>query len=231
MPAGATGAALTVDLNPPNERNATQHNVIGVLPGSDPTLAGTYVLVTAHYDGQGMRAGGADPVWNSANDNGSGTATVVELARAFAADGTLDKGLCFATFGAEESGLFGSDALAKSLQDAGQLPRYMVNADVVGIGGGVNVTASAGLGERVLTHAQELGIDAELSELPANSGSDHMSFRQLGVPVVFIWANGSFPTIHTPEDVFEDIEVDELERVGDLNYAVIADLVAEVARG
>jgi hypothetical protein len=107
----------------------------------------------------------------------------------------------------------------------------MVNVDVAGIGNGVEVTASAGLGQRVLQHAQDLGINAELGDLPANSGSDHMSFRELGVPVVFIWANGSFPTIHTPEDVFEDIQVDELERVGDLNYAVIADFVAEVARG
>ncbi len=49
--------------------------------------------------------------------------------------------------------------------------------------------------------------------------------------VVFIWSDGDFSTIHTPEDEFEDIQVEELERVGDLNQKVIEDLVAEVARG
>jgi aminopeptidase YwaD len=216
-PAAEAGASLTVDAPGGDATEAV--NVIA-RPSADATCT---VLVGGHHD--------TVPAAPGANDNGSGTGTIVELARAFAADGTLDPGLCFATFGAEESGLYGSQALAARMQEDGELPAYMVNIDVAGIGGGVAVTATEGLGTRVLEFAETLGIDAELADLPANTGSDHASFRALGVETVFIWSDGDFPTIHTPEDQFEDIQVEELERVGDLNYEVIEDLVAEVARG
>ncbi len=214
--AATSGATITVDA--PGGDSTESLNVIA-RPAKGATCA---VLVGGHHD--------TVPAAPGANDNGSGTGAIVELARAFAADGTLDEGLCFVTFGAEESGLYGSDALATQLKDAGKLPKYMVNIDVAGIGGGVSVTASTGLGQRVLPHATALGIDARLAELPANSGSDHASFRQVGVPVVFIWSDGDFP-IHTPDDAFKLIEVEEIERVGDLNQRLIADFVAEVARG
>ena len=87
LPTGLTGASFSVRLSPPAETDAPQRNVIGLLPGSDPKLADTYVLVTAHYDGQGTRPG-PDRVWNSANDNGSGTVSVIELAAALAATGS-----------------------------------------------------------------------------------------------------------------------------------------------
>lgn len=215
--AADAGASLTIDA-PGGE--ATE--AVNVIARPDSGAVCT-VLVGGHHD--------TVPAAPGANDNGSGTGTIVELARAFAADGTLDEGLCFATFGAEESGLFGSQELANRMQADGQLPKYMVNIDVAGIGDSVAVTATTGLGERVLEFADQLDIDARLAELPANTGSDHASFRQLGVQVVFIWSDGAFPTIHTPEDVFADIQVEELERVGDLNQKVIEDLVAEVARG
>ena len=108
LPPGPTTALFTARLAPPVETDAPQRNVIGLLPGSDPKLADTYVLVTAHYDGQGSRPG-PDRVWNSANDNGSGTVTVIEIAAALA---SLSKhprrSLVFIAFHGEESGLAGS---------------------------------------------------------------------------------------------------------------------------
>ncbi len=216
-PAAESGETLTVDA--PGDDVSEAVNVIA-RPSSDSTCE---VLVGGHHD--------TVPAAPGANDNGSGTGAVVELARALAADGELDEELCFATFGAEESGLYGSQELARRLEESGALPRFMVNIDVAGIGNGVAVTATEGLGPRVLEFAEALGIDARLAELPANTGSDHASFRERGVQVVFIWSDGEFPTIHTPEDQFEDIQLAELERVGDLNQKVIEDLVAEVARG
>jgi aminopeptidase YwaD len=210
----AAEAGETLALDAPGGDSTEAVNVI-----ARPVAgAACTTLVGGHHD--------TVPAAPGANDNASGTGTVVELARAFAADGTLDPGLCFATFGAEESGLYGSEELARRMQEAGELPKTMVNIDVAGIGNGVSVTATTGLGQQVLEFADELGITARLAELPANTGSDHASFRQLGVQVVFIWSDGDFPTIHTPEDEFEDIQVEELERVGDLNMKVIEELVA-----
>lgn len=60
-------------------------NVVGILRGSDPVLKDTYVLVTAHYDHVGLKPGQGDGIFNGANDDGSGTVSVIELAKAFAA--------------------------------------------------------------------------------------------------------------------------------------------------
>lgn len=177
------------------------------------------ILVGGHHD--------SVPSTPGANDNASGTATVLELARAFAADG-LDAGLCFATFGAEESGLFGSGALVERWRAEGALPRFMVNLDVAGIGSGVAVIGSSERVARAVELAGQLGIPALAAELPSNFGSDHQPFRDAGVAVVFLTA-GDFATLHSPGDVLADIDPAEIERVGDLAFATIKDLHAQVA--
>ena len=179
------------------------------------------VLVGGHFD--------TVPGAPGANDNASGAATVIELARAFAADG-LDDGLCFALFGAEESGLYGSKALVERFKTQGRLPASMVNLDVTGIGDDVEVIGSGDLVQRAVDLAKNVGVTAVASQLPANSGSDHQSFSDAGVPTVF-FTSGDFATIHTPQDVVSDIQERELEAVGEAAYATIRSLLAEVAQG
>ena len=107
--AGPSGATLTLDAAAPVEQKVRLRNVAGLLPGSDPQLKETYVLVTAHYDHVGVRGGGGDTIYNGANDNGSGTAAVIELAAALS---TLRprprRSILFMTFFGEEKGLLGS---------------------------------------------------------------------------------------------------------------------------
>lgn len=86
-------------------------NVVGVLRGSDPMLKDSYVMVTAHYDHLGISSGmaGTDLINNGANDDGSGTVSVIELATALAGMKTRPKrSIVFATFYGEERGGFGS---------------------------------------------------------------------------------------------------------------------------
>src|ERR1017187_2428964 len=83
---GPTDATVSVHIPPPTVVPLKLHNVVGVLRGSDPTLRDTYVLVTAHYDHLGVRGtGDVDHIYNGANDDGSGTASVIEIANALAA--------------------------------------------------------------------------------------------------------------------------------------------------
>lgn len=179
------------------------------------------VLVGGHYD--------TVPNAPGANDNASGTANVMELARAMAADG-LDTGVCFAAFSAEESGLFGSDAMLKRLSAEGHSPKAMMNLDVTGIGTGVNLVGDRNTVTAALETAAKLKISARRSELPANSGSDHITFQQAGIPSVWFFS-GEFESIHSPRDISTDIDVQELDRVGDLAYAVLTELLRQVARG
>ncbi len=179
------------------------------------------VLVGGHFD--------TVPNAPGANDNASGTANVIELARAMAADG-LDSGVCFAAFSAEESGLFGSDAMLQRLSAENHSPRVMVNLDVTGIGTGVDLVGDRKTVTAALDVAARLNIKAVRSELPANSGSDHQTFQTAGIPAIWFFS-GEFGTIHSSGDVAADIDVAELDRVGDLAYTVIADLVRQFARG
>ena len=214
----AAKSGKTVAIDAPPTVGLTK--ALNVVAGTSPNL-NCRVLVGGHFD--------TVPGAPGANDNGSGASNVVELARAFAADG-LDDGLCFALFGAEESGLYGSKALADRLKTQGKLPAYMVNLDVTGIGDDVEVIGPADLVQRAIDLAKNIGITASKSQLPANAGSDHQSFEDAGVPAVF-FTSGDFDTIHTPQDVFADINAKELDAVGDAAYAMIKSLLAEVARG
>lgn len=179
------------------------------------------VLVGGHFD--------TVPSAPGANDNASGVANTLELARALAADG-LDEGLCFAAFGAEESGLNGSKALVADLKSRGALPAYMVNLDVTGIGGRVEVIGTGPASQLALRLAKEAGIEAVPSRLPPNSGSDHQSFADAGVETVY-FTSGDFSTIHSPEDVAAAIDQAMLDRIGDSALLTVKALLEEVAAG
>jgi len=103
---------MSLHLAQPTVKPAALRNVAGVLPGSDPVLKKQYLLITAHYDHLGRSPRG---IFNGANDNGSGTVSVIEIARALA---TLvphpKRSLLFMTFFGEEEGLLGSYYYAHS---------------------------------------------------------------------------------------------------------------------
>ncbi len=97
---------ITLHLAKPPVKEVALRNVVGLLSGSDPVLSHQYVLLTAHYDHLGR---GPQGIFNGANDNASGTVSVIEIAGALA---TLDphpkRSILFMTFFGEEKGLLGS---------------------------------------------------------------------------------------------------------------------------
>jgi len=160
----AAKAGREVGLQAPPTVGMTKALNVIARPSADSPCQ---VLVGGHFD--------TVPSAPGANDNASGTANVIELARALAVDG-LDEGVCFATFGAEESGLYGSKALVEQMRARGALPQYAVNLDVTGIGGQVEVIGDGPLAQTAIALATGAGIPAVPSKLPPNSGSDHQSF-------------------------------------------------------
>ncbi|MEH6678914.1 MAG: M28 family peptidase [Sediminicola sp.] len=114
--------------------DGTAYNVVGYLPGKDPKLKDEYVIIGAHYDHIGILAAeNGDSIANGANDNASGTSSVMEFARYFGNIGTNKRSIIFALFSAEEKGLLGSVHLAKKLKSQ-NLPLYtMLNFEMVGV--------------------------------------------------------------------------------------------------
>lgn len=179
------------------------------------------VLVGGHHD--------TVPAVVGATDNASGTANVLELARAYAVGG-LEPNLCFATFGAEESGLHGSEALVEKLEDEGDLPLVYLNLDVTATGTSIEAIGDIVLADEAVNLAGSLGMDARATSEPAGTSSDHASFRSAGVRVLFL-ASDDFSTIHTPGDTIDTFNVDLLDDIGDLAYELIAAYTSRFARG
>lgn len=110
------------------------YNMVGIVEGSDPQLKNEYIVIGAHYDHIGIvQMENGDAIANGANDNASGTSTVLELARYFGTQKTNKRSLIFALFSAEEKGLLGSKHLAKKLKEE-ELNLYaMLNFEMTGV--------------------------------------------------------------------------------------------------
>ena len=109
--AGLDGATVTAKLQPAKSAPVKLRNVIGVLRGSDPALRDTYVLLTAHYDHIGVKPNctEGDCIFNGANDDGSGTVSVIEIAAALAGLKPRPKRtIVFMTVFGEEKGSYGA---------------------------------------------------------------------------------------------------------------------------
>jgi len=135
----------TVAIHMKNESRVlgTSWNVAGLLEGSDPALAAETILISAHHDhdGESPRAGtepdlyGRQPmdIWHGADDNGSGTVGVVELAHAFAVNKLRPKrSILFVVFASEERGLLGSYWMAEHPLRPLATTRAMINFDMIG---------------------------------------------------------------------------------------------------
>ncbi len=207
----ASVARVRVDIRPDDVRAS---NVIGVLPGTDSVRAGEAIVLGAHYDHLG-ESGGA--VYAGADDNASGTAVVVGLARAFAAAGGAPRTLVFAFFGAEEVGLVGSAHYVR--HPAWPLARTvaMLNFDMVGrMQDGKLTVGGADTGDRLrrlLTEAAAgvPGVTLDVRGAPY-SASDHSRFYAAGTPVLF-FHTGVHPDYHRPTDTAEKINAEGLARV------------------
>lgn len=177
-------------------RDAPAHNVVGVLLGSDPQLRGEAIVVGAHYDhlgrgGQGSLAPREGDVHHGADDNASGTAALLELARLLASErGRLRRTVVFVAFGGEEEGLLGSKHYVEHPAHPISQTVAMINMDMVGrlregrlmIGG----VGTAGEWRELIERANS-ELNVRVDATGANASQD--AGRRERMPVV-IAANG-----------------------------------------
>lgn len=154
-----------------------------------------------------------------ANDNASGSATVLELARAVAASGMT--GHCFVLWGGEEIGLAGSTFFVAHLNDdeRGRLEGY-VNYDVVASNGVPLILGSSDLVDEAAALAGELGIDVQRGQLPKDVGSDHLSFLDGGLSSLML-TTPDFRLVHTPDDTVANLDTVYLQSILDLGFALL----------
>jgi len=192
------------------------YDVIGEPPGYDPTLP--HLVVCGHLD--------TVPGSPGANDNASGVAIALELAR-LARDSKLKVPVVFVAFGAEESRVqrrgvlppkYGSRAYIASLSRAERASiKGVLNLDMVGAGSIVHIGNSGSLWLLAFREARKLKmkIALEVSKL-----SDHTSFEAAHLPVVWFWS-GMHWSFHLPSDRAGVIQRAEIERIGTLAWATM----------
>lgn len=219
------GAALTVrtDVRPVS---ADARNVVAMIPGSDPALRGEYVIVGAHYDHLGMGGEGSlDPdaraVHNGADDNASGTAGIMDIARRLMEGPRPARSVVFIAFTGEEKGLWGSARfVAEPTVDLGKAAA-MLNLDMIGRLQENTVTVygtgTAQEWEAVATAANaKLATPLKLAFSPDGYGpSDQASFVASGIPVLHFFTN-THTDYHRPSDDWEKIDADGLARISEV---------------
>jgi Peptidase family M28 len=237
-------------------RDVELRNVVGVLPGRGPRR----LYVTAHYDsvaratdkGAAPSAGGGfdwtvtDNDAPGADDDGSGTALVLELARVFAESGTgFDATLVFALFAGEEEGLVGSTLHAQKVARAGLAVDAVLNNDIVGSPTGGDGVVDAG-SVRVFSEGPEDSASRQLARfvlrqaaryVPAHHvrliarhdrfgrGGDHTPFNQHGYAAVrFCESRENYSRQHTALDTADAVQPEYLAANARVNAAALAAL-------
>lgn len=176
-------------------RPYTSPNVIAMIPGSDPSVANEYVMMTAHLDHIGDHAKGDDKISNGALDNAAGVATMIEVAKALTKDGKRPRRpILLAALTNEETGLIGADYLSRNPVTGKGRVVAVVNLDMpVLTYRFTDVTAfgadSSTLGPMVAKAVEAAGITLSPDPVPEEglfTRSDHYRFVQQGIPSLFL---------------------------------------------
>jgi hypothetical protein len=193
----------------------TTQNVVGYVKGK--LYPDSFFVFTAHYDHLGQM--GKDVFFPGANDNASGTAMVMDLARYFSTD-TIhrpDYSIVFALVSGEENGLYGSTHLANQPLFPLHTIKFLINLDMVGTGSEgitvVNATKFKNEFNRFNDINKEKGYLKAVVERGESCNSDHCPFFEKGVPAVFIYAMGDFSEYHNVYDLPDKIPLSKYNEI------------------
>ncbi len=224
---GSIELSLKVDVR---TESRTVRNVAAYLPGE----TSEYVIVGAHYDhiGQGeqfsMASSGSRTTHPGADDNASGTAGLLELARLFTGRPRPRRGILFLAFTAEELGLLGSGYYIRHPMLPLDSAVAMVNMDMIGrvrdckvyVGG---APAGSDLRQVLTRRLADADLDLDFSETIGYGSSDHTAFTARQIPALFFFS-GLHGDYHRPSDTWDKVTAQETARLLEYVAAVVWDL-------
>ena len=223
---------LTTDVV---RKEVPAYNVVGVLEGSDPVAKREVIVIGAHYDhlgrgGSGSLAERSGEIHHGADDNASGTAGMLELARLFASQRPRPKRtIVFIGFGGEEEGLLGSNYYVNHPFSPLTNTVAMINMDMIGrMKDRKLVIGGVGTAKEWRDIIAKGTADANRSfSLTLNEDgfgpSDHSSFYGKQVPVLFFWT-GTHTDYHKPSDTFDKINYTDEARILNLVAYIVRDV-------
>lgn len=230
--------SITTNLIP---HEVEAHNVLATLPGIG-ALKSQWVIVGAHYDHIGMGGPGSGSmvpdtiaVHNGADDNASGTSTLLEIARYLAANPPgMDnrRSIMFQAYSGEERGALGSSYAVEHSPIPIDSVVTMINLDMVGnlreeklvIGG----TGTSSIWKELLASLNSDSLHL-ISSDEGLGGSDHTSYYVKNIPVLFFFT-GEHGRYHRPSDDVEHLNLSGMAQVGQLAARTVADVAARPER-
>ena len=225
-------ATLNIKLNVDiDDKKRTGHNVIGFIDNG----AATTVIAGAHFDhlgygedGNSMLRTGEKLIHNGADDNASGTAALIELARILKTGKAKNNNYLFIAFSGEELGLFGSKYFTENPTIDLKTVNYMINMDMVGrLNDSSKTLAVGGYGTSpqwaTVIKTQDKKIPFTIKIDSSGSGpSDHTSFYRKEIPVLFFFT-GQHKDYHRPGDDADKINYDgELKIINYISNIIIS---------
>lgn len=216
------GSVVSFDICAKQKAEFKSENLIGMVEGT--AYPDSFVVFTAHYDHLGKM--GDDAIFNGANDNASGTAFILSLAKHYVSQ-PAEYSCVFIAFAGEEAGLVGSKYFVDHpLLELDRI-RFLINLDLMGSGidGITVVNAPAVQKEFDLMHSinDEQGYLPQIKSRKQAANSDHYYFAEQGVPAIFIYALGGSTAYHDIFDVSANLTFDEYEDI----FRLLTDLVAK----
>jgi hypothetical protein len=202
-----------IEVNAIYEKSARTMNVVAMIEGSDPKLKEEYVIIGAHLDHVGSQAGLLFP---GANDNASGSAAVLEIAKAFVKGGIQPKrSVIFVLFASEEQGLNGAKHFVESWKKGYDKIAAMINLDCIGYGDSIQVGngLSAPTLWEIANEIDETSFNSMVDRTWNGGGADATPFHEKGVPCLYFVTTNSYDHLHLPSDKVETLNPVLYEKV------------------
>lgn len=200
-------------------------NVVGLLEGSDPQLKNEYLVIGAHLDHVGSQAG--EIYAPGANDNASGSAAVLEMARTFAKSKIKPKrSIIFVLFACEEIGLYGAKHFVENSPVPLEKITAMINLDCVGYGDSIQVGNGKSAPELWQTAKRNDSIYTKQMCLNTwlGGGADATPFHQKGIPCAYFVTKNSYEHLHCITDKPETLNKELFEKIVRLAYLTASDV-------
>ncbi|MBS1709222.1 MAG: M28 family peptidase [Armatimonadetes bacterium] len=221
-------------------------NVVAIIPGSDPTLKAEYVAFGAHMDHVGMGGNGPDKIFNGADDDGSGTVSILEICHAFATGPKPKRSMLFVWHCGEEKGLWGSSYFTNNPTVPIDKIVAQLNIDMIGRSRKPGDTNAAnkmltGPNEIYVVGSKRMSDDLYNASVAANNDlyklqynyhydepndpesiftrSDHYNYAVKGIPIIF-WFDGVHEDYHRPGDEVSKIDFEKMAKVARTVYGL-----------
>lgn len=216
--------SLKINIETKTQENKA-NNVVAMLHGSDPSLNDEWIVLTAHYDHLGVMEvpAGQDGIWNGADDNASGTAAVLEIARRLKVGSPPRRSVLVVFTSGEELGLLGSAYYARHPLVPYDRVIANINVDMVGRSQGAVYALATGSDE-LFTHAADIGKKKQITVKPDPFPAwrivyfvDSYHFAHFDIPFVEFFTD-FHPDYHQPTDEIQHIRFEELARILKVMY-------------